>query len=63
MSVAAFDDVEEAALAFPALTTLNSGRTWIADTAVQRLADHLQRGDSDARVIVAQHSVIERASV
>lgn len=63
VSVVGFDDVEEAALAFPALTTLNSGRTWIADTAVQRLADHLQRGDSDARVIVAQHSVIERASV
>lgn len=63
VSVAGFDDVEEARLAFPPLTTLDSGRNWIADTAVQRLADHLRLANEESRVLVADHAVIARDSV
>ncbi|MFE7508235.1 LacI family DNA-binding transcriptional regulator [Promicromonospora sp. NPDC057488] len=63
VSVVGFDDVEEAALAFPPLTTLDSGREWIARSAVDRLAERLLAHDLEPQVIVADHRVVGRASV
>ncbi|MFD1716063.1 LacI family DNA-binding transcriptional regulator [Amnibacterium flavum] len=65
IAVAGFDDVEEAALAFPPLTTVDSGREWIAETAVNRLVELIEVGASEEvpTVTVASHSVKYRASV
>ncbi|MDQ0577219.1 LacI family DNA-binding transcriptional regulator [Agromyces albus] len=63
VSVVGFDDVEEAALAFPQLTTLDSGRNWIAESAVERLAQRLREPDAPPQVVVAEHRVVRRASV
>jgi DNA-binding LacI/PurR family transcriptional regulator len=63
VSVVGFDDVEEASLAFPPLTTVNSGRDWIAERAVQRLAERLADDSASAEVLTADHRLVERASV
>jgi DNA-binding LacI/PurR family transcriptional regulator len=63
ISVVGFDDIEEAALSFPPLTTLNSGREWIAEKAVDRLNERLLKHDLAPEVIVADHAVVRRASV
>lgn len=63
VAVVGFDDVEEAALAFPPLTTLNSGRVWIAQRAVDRLYERLTDHALSPEVIVAEHAVVLRESV
>ena len=63
VSVIGFDDVEEAGLAYPPLSTLDSGRTWIAQTAVDRLVERLSGAGVEPVVLVAAHHVVERASV
>lgn len=63
VSVIGFDDVEEAALAYPPLSTLDSGRNWIARTAVDRLVDRLNGATLEPTILVAAHHVVERASV
>jgi DNA-binding LacI/PurR family transcriptional regulator len=63
VSVVGFDDVQEAAFAYPPLSTLDSGRDWIAETAVARLAERLFDHEINPEVIVAAHRVVDRASV
>ncbi|MGU3646342.1 LacI family DNA-binding transcriptional regulator [Microbacterium sp. C23T] len=63
VSVVGFDDVQEAALAYPPLTTLDSGRDWIAESAVARLAERLGTADLEPEVLVAGHRVVRRDSV
>ncbi|WP_432565620.1 LacI family DNA-binding transcriptional regulator [Kineococcus sp. SYSU DK003] len=63
VAVAGFDDVQEAALAHPPLTTVNSGRDWIARTAVRRLAERLADDSLPPQVLTARHDLIDRCSV
>lgn len=63
VSVVGFDDIEEARLAFPPLTTLDSGREWIAARAVDRLNERLEQHDLPPEVIIAEHAVARRFSV
>jgi len=62
LAVVGFDDVEEAALAFPPLTTLNSGRDWIAERAVERLAERLVSDELKPEVFVAAHALVTRST-
>ncbi|MFD4960606.1 LacI family DNA-binding transcriptional regulator [Microbacterium sp. NPDC058389] len=62
VAVAGFDDVHEAALSFPPLTTLDPGREWIAERAVSRLAERLAAGDLPPELFVAAHRIVRRAS-
>lgn len=63
VAVVGFDDVKEAALAFPPLTTVDSGRDWIARQAVRRLSDRLADNSLAPHVLVARHRVIDRSSI
>jgi DNA-binding LacI/PurR family transcriptional regulator len=63
VSIVGFDDIEEAGLAYPPLTTLDSGRDWIAGRAIERLSERLLQHDLPPEVIVADHSVAQRSSV
>ncbi|KZX22544.1 LacI family DNA-binding transcriptional regulator [Rathayibacter tanaceti] len=63
VSVVGFDDVEEAALSFPPLTSLDSGRNWIAERAVDRLHERLRDNSLEPEVILAEHGVVLRSSV
>jgi DNA-binding LacI/PurR family transcriptional regulator len=68
VSIAGFDDIEEAALSYPPLTTLDSGRDWIAERAVERLIERIAADGATAagvapHVYVADHHVVARASI
>jgi len=62
VAVAGFDDVQEAALTFPPLTTLDPGREGIAERAVSRLAERLAAYDLPPELFVAVPRVVRRAS-
>lgn len=64
VAVIGFDNVEEAHYSTPALTTIESGRDWIARTAVERLAARLASGGSEtvADLRMAEHSLVRRQS-
>jgi DNA-binding LacI/PurR family transcriptional regulator len=64
VAVVGFDDVEEAQFSSPSLTTVDSGRDWIARKAVE-LLDHRIGEAGDTRppqVWVADHKLIRRES-
>lgn len=64
VSVIGFDNVEEGRFASPTLTTIESGREWMAQKAVELLAQRL--GDREARpgttLLMADHRLVTRAS-
>jgi DNA-binding LacI/PurR family transcriptional regulator len=62
VAVVGFDDVEEARLSYPALSTVDPGRDWIARTAVELLADRLDGTDPghEPVVLVAEHHLVLR---
>lgn len=63
VAVIGFDDVEEAEYASPTLSTIASGRDWVARTAVDRLAERIAGEVDDApRTWVAGHRLIVRES-
>ncbi len=62
VAVVGFDDIEEARFSRPSLTTVEPGRTQIAQTAVELLLDRLDGGAARADEIVVDHRLIARES-
>lgn len=62
VAVVGFDDVEEAAFATPALTTINSGRDWVAREAVNELAERIAGAELQPRVLLSPHRLVVRHS-
>ncbi|MDT0158103.1 LacI family DNA-binding transcriptional regulator [Microbacterium sp. ARD32] len=64
VSVIGFDDLDEAQFSFPALTTIDPGRGWIAKTAVTTLLQRIAgRTTAAPRTLLADFRVVERESV
>lgn len=64
VGVIGFDDLDEARYSLPTLTTVDPGRTEIAETAVRVLLDRIQGAQSDAASMeyLADFSIVERES-
>lgn len=62
ISVAGFDDVDEAALAYPPLTSVDSGRAWIAERAVERLIQRRDEPQLPTEVLIADFRLAIRDS-
>ncbi|WP_344755878.1 LacI family DNA-binding transcriptional regulator [Gryllotalpicola koreensis] len=63
MSVAGFDDIDEAAFAIPALTTVGFDKRAIADAALSALARRIADSHAPASDIVIPHRLVHRDSV
>lgn len=64
VAVIGFDDLDEARYSLPTLSTVDPGRTEIAETAVRVLLDRIQGAQSDAAPMeyLADFSIVERES-
>lgn len=62
VAVIGFDNVDEAAYSVPALTTVDPGRTWIAERAVQALVERIEEPALPPRQELGDFRVIERES-
>ena len=65
VAVVGFDDVDEAKYSTPALTTIDSGRDWVAARAVALLVQRMSDAEGAARDPVrevADHRLVRRAS-
>ncbi|OIH94328.1 LacI family DNA-binding transcriptional regulator [Curtobacterium sp. MCBA15_001] len=63
VSVIGFDDVDGAAFAIPALTTVAFDRRAFADAALDLLASRIADRDAPPSTVVIPHRIVERASV
>ncbi|WP_144765746.1 LacI family DNA-binding transcriptional regulator [Curtobacterium sp. 9128] len=63
VSVIGFDDVDGAAFAIPALTTVSFDRRSFAGAALDLLAARIADRDAPAATVVIPHRIVERASV
>lgn len=63
VSVIGFDDVDGAAFAIPALTTVAFDRRAFADAALDLLAARIADRDAPPSTVVIPHRIVERASV
>ncbi|RZU66356.1 LacI family transcriptional regulator [Microterricola gilva] len=64
VAVIGFDDLDEARYSLPTLTTVDPGRTEIAETAVRVLLERIQGAQPDAAPVeyLANFSIVERES-
>ncbi|MTE24761.1 LacI family DNA-binding transcriptional regulator [Microbacterium sp. ZXX196] len=62
VAVVGFDDIDEAAYSIPTLTTVDPGRAWIAERAVDALIERIADPDAAPRELLADFRVIERES-
>lgn len=62
LKVAGFDDLEEAAFAFPALTTADPGKQQAATLAVELLASRIADGAGRRRVLECDYRMVVRSS-
>ncbi|GAA1957551.1 LacI family DNA-binding transcriptional regulator [Microbacterium deminutum] len=65
VSVIGFDDLDEAMYSLPSLTTVNPGRSEIAEVAVRSLTERIEaNGDTEVppRLHLAQFRIVERES-
>jgi DNA-binding LacI/PurR family transcriptional regulator len=64
VSVIGFDDLDEAMYSLPSLTTVDPGRTEIAEVAVRSLMERIETPDQagPARLHLAQFRIVERES-
>ena len=62
VAVVGFDDLDEAAYAIPSLTTIDPGRRWIAQTAVDTLLGRVGDAAGEARVVSAPFELRVRES-
>ncbi|GAB4000456.1 hypothetical protein GCM10029992_32420 [Glycomyces albus] len=64
VAVLGFDNLDEASYSIPSLSTVDPGREWIANTAVERMIERIDRGGAKLapRTMLADYSVIERES-
>ncbi|WP_258184495.1 LacI family DNA-binding transcriptional regulator [Microbacterium foliorum] len=60
VAVIGFDNVEEAAFATPALTTVDSGLAWVAERSVELLVSRIHGEAEGPRAEIAEHRVIVR---
>ena len=63
VSVVGFDDVDGAAFAIPALTTVSFDRRAFADAALDLLTARIADRDAPPSTVVIPHRIVERASV
>ncbi|ROP61097.1 LacI family DNA-binding transcriptional regulator [Curtobacterium sp. ZW137] len=63
VSVIGFDDVDGAAYAIPALTTVSFDRRAFADAALDLLTARIADRDAPPSTVVIPHRIVERASV
>ena len=63
VSVIGFDDVDGAAFAIPALTTVSFDRRAFADAALDLLTARIADRDAAPSTVVIPHRIVERASV
>ncbi|GAA3936507.1 LacI family DNA-binding transcriptional regulator [Microbacterium soli] len=65
VAVVGFDNVDEGRFSSPALTTIESGREWIAQKAVELLAQRLASPEESmgTTLLMAGHRLVERDSV
>ncbi|WIB14936.1 LacI family DNA-binding transcriptional regulator [Curtobacterium sp. MCPF17_050] len=63
VSVVGFDDVDQAAFAIPALTTVSFDRRAFADAALDLLERRIADREAPVRTVVVPHRIVERASV
>lgn len=66
VSVIGFDDLDEAEYSIPSLTTVDPGRRWIADTAVETLLRRINADDPAElpapSLLLAEYRIAERES-
>ncbi|MBP2435887.1 LacI family DNA-binding transcriptional regulator [Microbacterium amylolyticum] len=62
VAVIGFDNIDESAYSLPALTTVDPGREWIAQRAVDALVERIANADLPPRQELAAFRVIERES-
>jgi DNA-binding LacI/PurR family transcriptional regulator len=64
VAVVGFDNVEEGRFTSPTLTTIESGREWMAQKAVDLLAQRLQHGEEPpgTTLLMADHRLVARDS-
>lgn len=64
VAVVGFDNVEEGRFTTPTLTTIESGREWMAQKAVDLLAQRLQHSDErpSTMLLMADHRLVSRES-
>lgn len=62
VAVMGFDDIDEAAMTFPALSTVDGGRAWIADQAVTALLGQLNGEEREPKSMVAPFALRIRAT-
>jgi DNA-binding LacI/PurR family transcriptional regulator len=63
VSVVGFDDVDQAAFAVPALTTVSFDRRDFAAAALDLLERRIDDREAPVRTVVVPHRIVERASV
>ncbi|WP_144712879.1 LacI family DNA-binding transcriptional regulator [Curtobacterium pusillum] len=63
VSVMGFDDVDGAAYAIPALSTVSFDRRAFATAALDLLTQRIEDRDAQPRTVVIPHRIVERASV
>lgn len=63
VSVIGFDDVDAAAFAIPALSTVSFDRRAFATAALDLLTRRIEERDAPPRTVVIPHRIVERASV
>lgn len=63
VAVVGFDGLDEAEYSIPSLTTVDSGREWIARTAVTTLLERIAgKADAAPRRLLADYRILERES-
>ncbi|WP_221584063.1 LacI family DNA-binding transcriptional regulator [Microbacterium sp. G2-8] len=62
VAVIGYDDISEAAYSLPTLTTVDPGRDWIAQRAVEALVERIEDPTAAPRTMLADFRVVERES-